>query len=558
MKKTFTLLTWALITISSYAQIQTPDLFYYRFEETGTTVTNEALTPPPGTATATILGGVTQGAGAICNGSLIGSGVSSTTDYLNTGWTTNLTGLSWTISFRTANFGSTAALYYIFGDATAGGFRCFTNGVAGANNWILRGPVGDITIAGGATAAPHMNTFVYDAIAGQIKGYLDGVLVATISQTAPTITGTGPFKVMGYSSNIGAPAGGNLDEFRLYGYALTDAQVLELYQSNYSGFLGADQFICPGDTTALVTGLSADSVLWSTGSGNDTLWVQTADTFHVTISGQCANGSDTIVLTSLVTTDSISAVTCDTLYTAPSGNTFSTSGIYTDTIPNAAGCDSLITITLTMNSNTSSTISPNECGSSYNSPSGNIYTISGTYNDTIPNFIGCDSVITINLNFLTVTTGVTQSGVDGEDLSANASSATYQWVNCPSYTAIGGATSQNFTAPSDGQYAVIVTENGCSDTSACFTVAGLGISMDQIKNNLNIYPNPGNGVVTINWEVELTGSVTITNAVGQMVYSKELVSAQQLNIELNTTPGIYFITLRNEVGEKTTINYILQ
>ena len=36
-------------------------------------------------------------------------------------------------------------------------------------------------------------------------------------------------------------------------------------------------------------------------------------------------------------------------YTAPSGTVYTTSGTYTDTIQNAAGCDSIITITLTLN-----------------------------------------------------------------------------------------------------------------------------------------------------------------------------------------------------------------
>lgn len=57
----------------------------------------------------------------------------------NTNWAPDLGSGSWTIAFWSAGFGSTVSLYYIFGDVNAGGFRCFTNGVAGSNNWILRG-----------------------------------------------------------------------------------------------------------------------------------------------------------------------------------------------------------------------------------------------------------------------------------------------------------------------------------------------------------------------------------------------------------------------------------
>lgn len=77
-----------------------PELFYYKFDETGTSATNYASSPPPGTATATILGGITQNATipfTVVKG-IVGTGVTSTTDYVNTGWATNLSG-SWTISF---------------------------------------------------------------------------------------------------------------------------------------------------------------------------------------------------------------------------------------------------------------------------------------------------------------------------------------------------------------------------------------------------------------------------------------------------------------------------
>ena len=100
--------------------------------------------------------------------------MSSTTDYVNTGWAPNLGGSSWTISFRTKNISGTSPLFYIFGDVNTTGFRCFTNGVAGPGNWILRGPISDISIPGGATVAPHVCTFVYNSDSAKTKAYLDG------------------------------------------------------------------------------------------------------------------------------------------------------------------------------------------------------------------------------------------------------------------------------------------------------------------------------------------------------------------------------------------------
>ena len=182
-------------SFSAQAQATIPELLWYKFDGTGTTVPNLASAPPAGTANATLMGGLTQGGTDLCpatsGGTVIGTGVSSTTDFVNTGWATNLTGMSWTISFKTADITSSATLFYIFGDASAGSFRCFTNGVAGANNWILRGTLTDVLVPGGAVVAPKTTTFVYDMSAGNIKAYLDGVLVNTVAQAGPTITGTG-------------------------------------------------------------------------------------------------------------------------------------------------------------------------------------------------------------------------------------------------------------------------------------------------------------------------------------------------------------------------------
>ncbi len=113
-----------------------------------------------------------------------------------------------------------------------------------------------------------------------------------------------------------------------------------------------------------------------------------------------------------------------------------------------------------------STINVDACNN-YESPSGNYFwTTSGTYSDTISNFAGCDSIITINLSMLANST----ISINGLTLTCNDTNATsYQWVNCNNgYLPIQGATQQNFTVQQSTNYAVIVNNNGCTDTSECF------------------------------------------------------------------------------------------
>ena len=60
---------------------------------------------------------------------------------------------------------------------------------------------------------------------------------------------------------------------------------------------------------------------------------------------------------------------------------------------------------------TSSTINPTACGT-YFAPSGQAFTSSGSYQDTITNVGGCDSLITINLTIEQFSTGAATLAVD--------------------------------------------------------------------------------------------------------------------------------------------------
>jgi len=86
---------------------------------------------------------------------------------------------------------------------------------------------------------------------------------------------------------------------------------------------------------------------------------------------------------------------CDS-YTSPSGLVWTSTGTYNDTIPATAGGDSVITVNLTILESTTSEITINSCDS-YIAPDEQVYTTSGIYDAVINNAAGCDSTITINL-----------------------------------------------------------------------------------------------------------------------------------------------------------------
>ncbi len=206
-----------------------PEILYYRFDNSGTILLNEALNPPTGTDTATILGTLSQGSSGLDGGALIGTGASSSTNYVSTGWDTDLGTGSWTIMFWVDDVANESSTRYQFGDNTAGSFRCFTNGSAGQGDFILRGPIIEVVCTGCAPiGASSMTAFVYDSASGDIKAYHDGVLNNTVSQGILNISGT-DFKVGGYFSFNGIGANQLMDEFRVYNRALDSSEISRVW-----------------------------------------------------------------------------------------------------------------------------------------------------------------------------------------------------------------------------------------------------------------------------------------------------------------------------------------
>ncbi len=216
-------------------------------------------------------------------------------------------------------------------------------------------------------------------------------------------------------------------------------------------------------------------------------------------------------------------------------------GIYYDTVMTVSGCDSLITLDLTVN-RTTDTLNQSDCYTYFFN--GQTLTGSGTYYDTLVNAVGCDSLIVLNLTINPVNTFVTQTG---NFFSANATGATYQWLSCNPYQEIIGETNQTFTATANGNYAVVVTENGCTDTSACYTVIGIGINDVNLLAHIELYPNPAHDQLQLQSSTILQNAeITVWNMMGQTLLSDKNISGKNYVIDLTSlAAGNYYIQVRD-------------
>ena len=101
--------------------------------------------------------------------------------------------------------------------------------------------------------------------------------------------------------------------------------------------------------------------------------------------------------TKTIHTGAIQATICSNETYDFNGRVLSTSGAYTDTLQTINGCDSIVTLTLTVNPVASTTLSAAICeGSSYTENGFNV-SEAGTYTQTLQTVNGCDSVVTLNL-----------------------------------------------------------------------------------------------------------------------------------------------------------------
>jgi hypothetical protein len=170
---------------------------------------------------------------------------------------------------------------------------------------------------------------------------------------------------------------------------------------------------------------------------------------------------------------------------------------------------------------------------------------------TVTNANGCDSVVTLDLTINNVSDLTTSAS--GLTITSNNSSATYQWLDCDNGNSeINGETGQSFTATINGNYSVELTENGCVDTTACVAITTVGIVENSFGNSLLVYPNPTSGNFSIDLgSVYESSVISITDISGKLIDSKTISQSQVLNLDIREPAGIYIISIQS--GDRKAI-----
>jgi Tfp pilus assembly protein PilE len=320
---------------------------------------------------------------------------------------------------------------------------------------------------------------------------------------------------------------------------------------------------------------------------------------------QSVKGCDSILAINLTIRQATSAVVYDTAcsrYTGPLGNVYTQSGTYQETIRNQYECDSVVTLNLVINKPSDTTLNVQGCDSFTSSSGRNTWFSSGLYTEDFQNIKGCDSTVKYNVVITSATNGstaldacdfyitpnqdtITQSGeytftitntagcdsmltvdlrivdnkptlsLENNVLRTQTDFEAYEWLNCDEgFEVVPNASNFSYRPKVSGDYAVVVYDAGCPDTSDCFNYPRTASVNAMESTQGNVYPNPVGSMLFFSATAQLSKpEFVILNSLGQIVarYRTEetknngfqyILSVEALNA------GSYTLQLRSEEG----------
>lgn len=268
-----------------------------------------------------------------------------------------------------------------------------------------------------------------------------------------------------------------------------------------------------------------------------------------------SNGCDSIVTldyTNYNTTITEVVTGCDSYAWAAGGNLFFTeSGTHSVVYNNIHGCDSTRTLELTIVDSSSSSDSASACGSYFWSLTGQTYTQSGLYQAVLTNSVSCDSIVTLTLTVNSDNNTISRNGIV---LTSNEDDATYKWLDCDnSFAVIPNAISQSYAPPVSGRYAVIATQDGCVDTSSCFALLNLSANNLQASvEYIKLYPNPVKSSLLIKnqWNKQWAAPLNIYDVNGRLIQSTQMefdYEGEERELSVSAlAKGVYYLNLNGE------------
>lgn len=177
---------------------------------------------------------------------------------------------------------------------------------------------------------------------------------------------------------------------------------------------------------------------------------------------------------------------------------------------------------------------------------GQVLDAPGIYTASFPTGGACDSIVTLTLDVPAVNVGVVQVG---GTLTAMAPAGPYTWLDCGNGSVVvAGETGQSFTPSFTSTYAVVVEENGCADTSACYFAGPVGIEERMDGLAARLFPDPARDQVRIALDGPADHlDVVLADLNGREVRREAFRNVRTVDLRIgDLSEGVYLVRLRTE------------
>ncbi len=268
---------------------------------------------------------------------------------------------------------------------------------------------------------------------------------------------------------------------------------------------------------------------------------------------QSENGCDSMVTLELnvqLPFDTlVNEAMCDGNSIVFGSQTITQAGTYTETFQSVLGCDSTVTMVVNVGTATDTMVVDEICSGELYYFGSQVLTSTGTYTEVFTNATGCDSTVTLTLSVKV--NPIVSITVVGGDLVCTEGDA-YQWLL--NGDTIPGATNQTYTPTENGVYTVIMTAfNGCSGSNN-YTVQN--VSVKEFNGGIvAVSPNPSNGVFTLSASQAVT--YVLYNVLGEQVASSSVFSKVHSINATDAENGVYMLKITNREG-KTIVKRLLK
>ncbi|MBS1616912.1 MAG: T9SS type A sorting domain-containing protein, partial [Bacteroidetes bacterium] len=281
-------------------------------------------------------------------------------------------------------------------------------------------------------------------------------------------------------------------------------------------------------------------------------------------------GCDSIVTLTLSVTQPVTSAATASICSGSSyrwgGNSYTAAGTYTHTFTAVGGCDSIVTLTLSVSQLITTTLADTICQGEAYAVGHNTYTATGTYTDIFTGASGCDSVQTLQLVVLqsvtpslviSVSHGPVINGQQIDTFRADYTAcdgAFYSWyLNLvPQGLHDSIAVISHFVNQADSIVCRIDCQNHCASTTYTYSnriMSGINDPTSFLQS-VSVYPNPNTGAFTleVNSAITTTAQLSLLDVIGQNILADQMPlrtgdNKRQIQLPESAASGVYILQL---------------